>query len=56
MVKKYSDLYLEARRALMTQEDAQTAGLMARNLIALYSGQSQEYILSNHNFLFYIIT
>ena len=47
MVKKYSDLYLEARRALMTQEDTQTAGLMARNLIALYSGQSQEYILSN---------
>ena len=47
MVKKYSDLYLEARRALMTQEDAQTASLMARNLIALYSGQSQEYILSN---------
>ena len=47
MVKKYSELYLEARRALMTQEDAQTAGLMARNLIALYSGQSQEYILSN---------
>ena len=47
MVKKYSELYLEARRALMTQEDAQTAGLMARNLIALYSGKSQEYILSN---------
>ena len=47
MVKKYSELYLEARRALMTQEDAQTAGLMARNLMALYSGQSQEYILSN---------
>ena len=47
MVKKYADLYLEARRALMTQEDTQTAGLMARNLIALYSGQSQEYILSN---------
>ena len=47
MVKKYADLYLEARRALMTQEDAQTASLMARNLIALYSGQPQEYILSN---------
>ena len=31
----------------MAQEDAHTAGLMARNLIALYSGQSQEYILSN---------
>lgn len=47
MVKKYADLYLEARRALTTQEDAQTASLMARNLIALYSGQTQEYILSN---------
>lgn len=47
MVKKYADLYLETRRALMTQEDAQTAGLMARNLIALYSGRTQEYILSN---------
>ena len=47
MVKKYADLYLETRRALMTQEDAHTAGLMARNLIALYSGRTQEYILSN---------
>ena len=47
MVKKYADLYLETRRALMTQEDAQSAGLMARNLIAFYSGRSQEYILSN---------
>ena len=47
MVKKYADLYLETRRALMMQEDAHTAGLMARNLIAFYSGRSQEYILSN---------
>ena len=47
MVKKYADLYLETRRALLTQEDAQSAGLMARNLIALYSGHSQEYILGN---------
>ena len=47
MVKKYADLYLETRRALMVQEDAHTAGLMARNLIALYSGQTQEYILAN---------
>ena len=47
MVKKYSDLYLETRRALMVQEDAHTAGLMARNLIALYSGNTQEYILAN---------
>ena len=47
MVKKYSDLYLEARRALMTQEDATTAGLMARNLEAHYSGKTQEEILAN---------
>ena len=47
MVKKYSDLYLEARRALMTQEDATTAGLMARNLLAHYSGKTQEEILAN---------
>ena len=49
MVKKYADLYLETRRALLTQEDEQTAGLMARNLIALYSGRSQEYILGNRD-------
>lgn len=47
MVKKYADLYLDTRRALMTQEDAQTASLMARNLLAQFSGQTQEYILSN---------
>ena len=47
MVKKYGDLYLETRRALLTQEDAHSAGLMARNLIALCAGQSQEYILAN---------
>ena len=47
MVKKYSDLYLEARRALMQQEDAATAGMMARNLLAHFSGKTQEAILSN---------
>ena len=47
MVKKYADLYLETRRALMVQEDAPTAGLMARNLIAHYAGKTQEYILTN---------
>ena len=47
MVKKYGDLYLETRRALLKQEDASSAGMMARNLLVLCSGQSQEYILSN---------
>lgn len=50
MVKKYSDLYLQTRRALLTQEDEHTAGLMARNLISLYSGHSQEFILGNRDF------
>ena len=46
MVKKYGDLYLECRKALMQQEDAATAGLMARNLLAVFSGKTQEQILS----------
>ena len=45
MVMKYGDLYLQCRRALMETEDAQTAGLMARNLLAFYSGKRQEEIL-----------
>ena len=49
MVKKYADLYLDTRRALMKQEQPQDASLMARNLIALYSGHTQEYILSNRD-------
>ena len=49
MVKKYSDLYLEARRALLQQEDAATAGMMARNLLAHYSGRSQEEILADRD-------
>ena len=47
MVKKYGDLYLECRRALMTQETATDAGLMARNLLSLYTGKRQEEILAN---------
>lgn len=49
MVKKYSDLYLDSRRALLQQEDAATAGLMARNLLAHYSGRTQEEILSDRD-------
>ena len=46
MVKKYSDLYLEARKALMTQEDHQTASLMARNLLCHVTGRPYEEILA----------
>lgn len=47
MVKRYSELYLETRRCLLAAEDAQTAGFMARNLIAHYSGKTQEALLAN---------
>lgn len=47
MVKQFSQLYLDTRKALMTQEDAHTAGLIARNLIAHFTGRTQEAILSD---------
>ena len=46
MVKQYSQLYLEARRALLTTEDQQTASLYARNLLSHVSGKTQEQILA----------
>ncbi len=46
MVKKISDLYLEARKAFMANEDAQTASLMARNLLCHLTGKTQEEILA----------
>ena len=49
MVKKYGDLYLECRRALMQTEEPQTAGLMARNLVAYYAGKSQEEVLRDRD-------
>ena len=49
MVKKYGDLYLQCRRALMQSEDPDTAGLMARNLVAYYSGKRQEEILRDRD-------
>ena len=47
MVKKLSDLYLEARKALMQTEDRDTASLMARNLLCHFSGKTQEQILAD---------
>ena len=47
MVKTYSDLYLECRRALLAQEEPQDASMMARNLLSYYTGHPQEYILSH---------
>lgn len=49
MVKRYGQLYLEARQALLSCEDTQTAGLMARNLLCKLSGKTQESILANRD-------
>lgn len=47
MVKTISDLYTEARRAFLTQEDAHNASLLARNLLCYATGKSQEAIVSD---------
>lgn len=50
MVKTISELYLEARRALLTQEDAQTAGLLARNLVCHVTGKTREQVIADQGF------
>ena len=47
MVKKYSQLYLDARASFMKLEDQQTASLLARNLLCYVSGKTQEQIISD---------
>ncbi len=47
MVKKYSQLYLEARRSFMQTEPEQTASLLARHLLCFVSGKTQEQIVSD---------
>lgn len=47
MVKKLSQLYLEARRALLKSEEPQSASLLARNLLCHVTGKSQEAILAD---------
>ena len=49
MVKTYSDLYLEARRVFMTQEDAQSASLLARNLLCHVTGKTQEQVIAQRD-------
>ena len=47
MVKKLSQLYLDARKALAEREDKQTASLLARNLLCHVTGKSQETLLAD---------
>ena len=49
MVKKYGDLYLDARRALLANEEPQIAGMMAKEILCYASGKSQDYFLANRD-------
>ena len=49
MVKKISDLYLDTRRALMTQEEKNMAGAMARDLICHITGKRKEQLLAEQD-------
>lgn len=49
MVKKYSDLYVDAHRAFQLKEDPQTASLYARNLLCKATGLSYETILAQRD-------
>jgi release factor glutamine methyltransferase len=49
LVKTVSELYLDARRALLPQEEAQSASLMARNLVCHFTGLSQEQVLARRD-------
>ncbi len=46
MVKKISELYLNARQAFMASEDAQTASLLARSLLCHFSGKTPEQVIA----------
>ena len=47
MVKTYSQLYLDARKAIMASEDMQSAGMLARQLLCHVSGKTHEQVLAN---------
>jgi len=49
LVKKYGDLYLDTRRALLETEEVSTAAMMARELLCHVSGKTQEYILAQRD-------
>jgi release factor glutamine methyltransferase len=49
LVKTYSQLYLDARKALMAAEDAQTAGMLARQLLCHVTQKTHEQILADRD-------
>ena len=49
MVKKYGDLYLDTRRALLEVEEVSIAAMMAKELVCHFSGKNQEFILAHRD-------
>lgn len=49
MVKKLSDLYADARRALLKTEDQQSASLLARNLLCHVTGKTNEEVVAQRD-------
>lgn len=49
MVKKYVDLYMDARKVLLPSEGQQRAGLLARELLCAASGKSQEEMIAERD-------
>ena len=46
MVKTLSELYLQTRRVLATQEDPESAGFLARELLCYVTGKSKEQFIA----------
>jgi len=49
LVKTYSQLYLDARKALIQTEGADNAGMLARNLLCHVSGKTQERLIADRD-------
>ena len=49
MVKKISDLFLDARRVLLMKEDLETATMMARNLLSHVTGKTQSQVVADRD-------
>lgn len=49
MVKTYSEIYLDARRTLMSIDDQQGASHLARNLLCYLSGKSHEALIADRD-------
>ena len=49
MVKTYAQLYMDARKSLLEQEDAQSASFMARQLLMQITGKTHAQFLADQN-------